>query len=135
MWSRRSRFRRGPVRSFHLLRARNIHLIRCHDSAITNLTLLCRYHHTHFLQKGWTCRINADDLPERIPSWWIDQRSDPKSTHASDASRLSASRNVRDDRPTPHEQPYVPRYGYAPTAAFRRRNAPKGRMMYTAISR
>jgi hypothetical protein len=41
MWSRRSRFRRGPVRSFHLLRAR-LHfsqLIRCHDSAITNVAL------------------------------------------------------------------------------------------------
>jgi Domain of unknown function (DUF222) len=30
---------------------------------LDNLTLLCRYHHTHFLQKGWTCRLNADDLP------------------------------------------------------------------------
>ena len=27
---------------------------------LDNLTLLCRYHHTHFLQKGWTCRINSD---------------------------------------------------------------------------
>jgi hypothetical protein len=39
---------------------------------LDNLTLLCRYHHTHFLQKGWTCRINADDLPEWTPPWWID---------------------------------------------------------------
>ena len=31
---------------------------------LDNLTLVCRYHHTHFLQKGWTCRINADELPE-----------------------------------------------------------------------
>ena len=41
---------------------------------LDNLTLLCRYHHTHFLQKGWTCRINADELPEWIPPWWIDQQ-------------------------------------------------------------
>jgi Domain of unknown function (DUF222)/HNH endonuclease len=27
---------------------------------LDNLTLLCRYHHTHFLQKGWTCRMNTD---------------------------------------------------------------------------
>ena len=40
---------------------------------VDNLTLLCRYHHTHFLQKGWSCRVNADGLPEWIPPWWIDQ--------------------------------------------------------------
>jgi Domain of unknown function (DUF222) len=45
---------------------------------LDNLTLLCRYHHTHFLQKGWTCRINADDLPEWIPPWWIDQHQHPQ---------------------------------------------------------
>jgi hypothetical protein len=82
-----------------------IHLIRCHDSAITNLTLLCRYHHTHLLQKGWTCRINADDLPEWIPSWWIDQRSDPKSTHASGSapavtSATTARRRMNNRRST-----------------------------------
>ncbi len=44
---------------------------------LENLTLLCRYHHTHFLQKGWTCRINADGLPEWIPPWWIDQDQQP----------------------------------------------------------
>ena len=43
-----------------------------------NLTLLCRYHHTHFLQKGWTCRINGDGLPEWIPPWWIDQQQRPQ---------------------------------------------------------
>jgi len=40
---------------------------------LNNLTLLCRYHHTHFLQKGWTCRINTDGLPEWTPPRWIDQ--------------------------------------------------------------
>jgi hypothetical protein len=45
---------------------------------LDNLTLLCRYHHTHFLQKGWTCRLNADDLPEWIPPWWIDQHQRPQ---------------------------------------------------------
>ena len=44
---------------------------------LDNLTLLCRYHHTHFLQKGWTCRINTDGLPEWIPPWWIDQDQQP----------------------------------------------------------
>jgi Domain of unknown function (DUF222) len=44
---------------------------------LENLTLLCRYHHTHFLQKGWTCQINADGLPEWIPPRWIDQHQQP----------------------------------------------------------
>jgi hypothetical protein len=42
------------------------------------MTLLCRYHHTHFLQKGWTCQMNADGLPEWIPPWWIDQQQRPQ---------------------------------------------------------
>jgi len=44
---------------------------------LDNLTLLCRYHHTHFLQKGWTCRLNTDRLPEWIPPRWIDQHQQP----------------------------------------------------------
>jgi Domain of unknown function (DUF222) len=44
---------------------------------LDNLTLLCRYHHTHFLQKGWTCRINTDGLPEWIPPSWTDQHQQP----------------------------------------------------------
>jgi hypothetical protein len=44
---------------------------------LDNLTLLCRYHHTHFLQKGWSCRINTDGLPEWIPPRWIDQDQRP----------------------------------------------------------
>jgi hypothetical protein len=45
---------------------------------LDNLTLLCRYHHTHFLQKGWTCRMNVDGLPEWIPPWWIDHDQRPQ---------------------------------------------------------
>jgi hypothetical protein len=45
---------------------------------LDNLTLLCRYHHTHFLQKGWNCRINANGLPEWIPPRWIDQQQRPQ---------------------------------------------------------
>jgi hypothetical protein len=45
---------------------------------LDNLTLLCRYHHTHFLQKGWTCRINTDGLPEWIPPRWIDRDQRPQ---------------------------------------------------------
>jgi hypothetical protein len=45
---------------------------------LDNLTMLCRYHHTHFLQKGWTCRINTDGLPEWIPPRWIDRDQRPQ---------------------------------------------------------
>jgi Domain of unknown function (DUF222)/HNH endonuclease len=45
---------------------------------LDNLTLLCRYHHTHFLQKGWTCRMSADGLPEWIPPRWIDPEQRPQ---------------------------------------------------------
>jgi hypothetical protein len=44
---------------------------------LDNLTLLCRYHHSHFQQKGWSCRINTDGLPEWIPPRWIDQDQRP----------------------------------------------------------
>jgi hypothetical protein len=54
---------------------------------LDNLTLLCRYHHTHFLQKGWSCRINADGLPEWIPPRWIDQdQRPPHQPHINPAS-------------------------------------------------
>jgi hypothetical protein len=39
---------------------------------------LCRYHHTHFLQKGWTCRINTVGLPEWTPPHWIDPDQRPQ---------------------------------------------------------
>jgi hypothetical protein len=67
---------------------------------LDNLTLLCRYHHTHFLQKGWTCRINADDLPEWIPPWWIDQDQRPQINAR--IRRLNAQRgNLRRRRRRP----------------------------------
>jgi hypothetical protein len=45
---------------------------------LDNMTLLCRYHHTHFLRKGWMCRINADGVPEWIPPRWIDPEQRPQ---------------------------------------------------------
>jgi Domain of unknown function (DUF222) len=45
---------------------------------LDNLTLLCRHHHTHFLQKGWACQLNGDGLPEWIPPRWIDQQQRPQ---------------------------------------------------------
>ncbi len=57
------------------------HIIDWIDGGSTdldNLTLLCRYHHTHFLQKGWTCQMSPDGLPEWIPPRWIDPAQRPQ---------------------------------------------------------
>ena len=45
---------------------------RCHKSSTRNLTLLCRYHHTHYLTAGWTCQITPDGLPAWAPPRWRD---------------------------------------------------------------
>ena len=47
------------------------------DTNLDNLTLLCRYHHRHFEQGGWTCRLNDDGLPVWIPPQWIDRQRRP----------------------------------------------------------
>jgi hypothetical protein len=60
---------------------------------LSNLTLLCRYHHTHFLQKGWSCRINADGLPEWISPWWIDREQRPQVNAR--IRRLNTQRDLR----------------------------------------
>ena len=40
---------------------------------IDNLTLLCGYHHGHFVQAGWTAVLDADGLPEWRPPRWLDR--------------------------------------------------------------
>jgi hypothetical protein len=78
------------------------HIIDWIDGAPTdldNLTLLCRYHHTHFLQKGWTCSMNADGLPEWIPPRWIDPQQRPQLNTR--IRRLHAQRQLRRRRRTP----------------------------------
>jgi len=44
---------------------------------LDNLTLLCRYHHHHFEQHGWRCRLTVDRLPAWIPPKWIDRHQRP----------------------------------------------------------
>ena len=60
---------------------------------LENLTLLCRYHHTHFLQKGWRCQLNVDGLPEWIPPRWIDQHQQPHTNTR--IQRIHAQRQLR----------------------------------------
>lgn len=44
---------------------------------LDNLTLLCRFHHTHFEQQGWRCRLNDQRLPEWIPPRRLDRDQRP----------------------------------------------------------
>lgn len=51
--------------------------IRGGRTDLSNLTLLCRYHHTHFAERGWTCRLNSAGLPEWTPPRWVDPQQRP----------------------------------------------------------
>jgi hypothetical protein len=44
---------------------------------LNNLTLLCRYHHHNFANRGWTCQINPDGLPAWTPPHWLDPHQQP----------------------------------------------------------
>ena len=47
------------------------------ETSIDNLTLLCAYHHHHFDELGWRCRM-INGLPHWIPPRWIDPEQKPK---------------------------------------------------------
>ncbi len=60
------------------------HIVGWIDGGLTNLanlTLLCRYHHHNFAQRGWACRLNQDQLPEWIPPRWVDPAQRPMINH------------------------------------------------------
>ncbi len=44
---------------------------------LANLTLLCRYHHHNFLNRGWSCQIGTDGLPRWKPPHWLDPDQQP----------------------------------------------------------
>ena len=81
----------GPESRFAQYGARYAQRSNC------NLTLLlCRSHHTHFLQKGWASRINDAGLPEWIPHWWIDHKRRPQINTR--IQRLNAHHKLRQRR-------------------------------------
>jgi hypothetical protein len=56
------------------------HIVAWIDGGLTdldNLTLLCRYHHGRFAQRGWQCRISTAGLPEWIPPKYLDRQQRP----------------------------------------------------------
>ena len=67
---------------------------------LNNLTLLCVYHHHHFLDRGWTCRINPDRIPEWLPPRWVDPDQTPQINSRVRAA-LTARTFTREHRPPP----------------------------------
>lgn len=59
------------------------------ETNLDNLTLLCRYHHHNFLDRGWRCRIDEDGLPEWTPPAWVDRERRPLVNARILAARLS----------------------------------------------
>jgi hypothetical protein len=60
------------------------HVIAWYDGGptnLSNLTLICSYHHHQFAQRGWQCRINTEGLPVWIPPRWIDPQQRPIMNH------------------------------------------------------
>lgn len=56
------------------------HIVPWADGGSTdldNLTLLCRYHHHQFEQRGWVVALNPDRLPEWRPPRWLDRQQRP----------------------------------------------------------
>ncbi|HSU37363.1 MAG TPA: HNH endonuclease signature motif containing protein, partial [Propionibacteriaceae bacterium] len=47
------------------------------ETNLDNLTSLCRHHHHNFATRGWTCRINADGLPDWRPPKSVDSNQKP----------------------------------------------------------
>ncbi len=43
---------------------------------LSNLTLLCSWHHHNFATRGWTC-VMIDDLPAWVPPRWVDPEQRP----------------------------------------------------------
>ncbi len=69
---------------------------------LDNLTLLCRYHHHQFEQRGWTVTLNADRIPEWTPPRWIDRHQRPMTNTRIQLARLSRAQAAdRGERPQP----------------------------------
>ncbi len=70
---------------------------------LNNLTLLCRYHHTHFLQKAGPARSTPTVCPNGYRPDGSTQPNHPNSTPASAASTPNTNSADGDDQPRPPE--------------------------------
>ncbi len=48
---------------------------------LSNLTLLCGYHHHNFASRGWSCHLDPDGLPAWTPPRWVDRHQTPMTNH------------------------------------------------------
>jgi hypothetical protein len=56
------------------------HIVPWHlggQTDVDNLTLLCGYHHGHFVRAGWTCQLSPDGLPAWRPPRWQERGREP----------------------------------------------------------
>ena len=79
---------------------------------LDNLTLLCRYHHHFFAERGWSCRIDTDRVPRWIPPRWIDPEQTPlvntRVTAALIARRQARPPGLGSVRAPEHHPPQTP---------------------------
>jgi len=52
------------------------------------MVMLCRYHHRHFQQAGWTVYINNNGTPEWTPPAWLDPDQKPRHNTARHKPRI-----------------------------------------------
>jgi hypothetical protein len=78
------------------------HITEWVDGGLTdldNLTLLCRYHHHNFANRGWTCHLNTDRLPEWRPPRWVDRDQKPLLNSRITAQLTAPKRKRQRQRP------------------------------------
>jgi hypothetical protein len=58
------------------------------ETNLTNLVLLCRYHHRHFEKAGWAIRMADTGIPDFIPPKWIDPDQKPRHNTVHDLPKI-----------------------------------------------
>jgi hypothetical protein len=70
---------------------------------LDNLTMLCRYHHTHFLQKGWLCASTLMVTGNGSRRGGSTATKDPRSTRESGGSMPNEAGSGAAEHPPPHD--------------------------------
>jgi len=60
------------------------------ETNLSNMVLLCRFHHRNFERAGWQIQMGKDHVPECIPPAWLDPDQRPRRNAAHDRPALPA---------------------------------------------